>query len=514
VAGRAPQGSVRARTLADGSRMFELRFYARGARESVVLHERADCDCGCGGGWTESAARRELSNVLARVRVGIWKREPSRQLATSMRSSGSTTFHEYASQWLQRRTDGVLGDRPLSENARNDYLWRLGRHLLPYFGRHRLEDIDAEMCLAFKAHKMKESRDLRAAIAAGADVRDDRNRRRVPLGPASLRKLIACLISILDDAVEDKLIASNPARGRRMRVRVPKPQRSFLEIDELQALMAAAALQDPTTGRVKARPGSGETARKVADMLSRGISQDAIAAALGRSKATINWHARRMSVVGVPYRGRAFVVRVLAYSGVRNSELCDMRIGHVRLHDPAGARFHIPDAKTETGVRVVEMSPDLVEAFVQHLDRLRRAGKPTGPGEYVIRNTRGGRVSRQRIAEIVHDAATLAGERRAQQGLPPLPRTTPHTLRRTYISIALPANRFDVKWVMSQVGHADSKMTLDVYTQLEQRIKRNHGVRFDAMVRTAELHMHGEILDDSSIDDAGILGPQDHADET
>jgi hypothetical protein len=25
---------------------------------------------------------------------------------------------------------------------------------------------------------------------------------------------------------------------------------------------------------------------------------------------------------------------------------------------------------------------------------------------------------------------------------------------------------FDVKWVASQVGHADSKMTLDVYAQL------------------------------------------------
>src|SRR4051812_15852352 len=35
--------------------------------------------------------------------------------------------------------------------------------------------------------------------------------------------------------------------------------------------------------------------------------------------------------------------------------------------------------------------------------------------------------------------------------------------RRTYISIALLANRFDVLWVMSKVGHADSKMTMDVY---------------------------------------------------
>jgi integrase len=48
------------------------------------------------------------------------------------------------------------------------------------------------------------------------------------------------------------------------------------------------------------------------------------------------------------------------------------------------------------------------------------------------------------------------------------------------------ANNFDIKWVMSQVGHADSKMTLDVYAQLEQRVKREHGARFDALVRDAQ----------------------------
>jgi integrase len=44
-----------------------------------------------------------------------------------------------------------------------------------------------------------------------------------------------------------------------------------------------------------------------------------------------------------------------------------------------------------------------------------------------------------------------------------MPTTPPHTLRRTYISIALLANNFDVLWVMHQVGRSDSKMTLDVY---------------------------------------------------
>jgi hypothetical protein len=38
---------------------------------------------------------------------------------------------------------------------------------------------------------------------------------------------------------------------------------------------------------------------------------------------------------------------------------------------------------------------------------------------------------------------------------------------------------------LSQVGHADSKMTLDVYAQLQQRADRSHGTSFDALLRKA-----------------------------
>jgi integrase len=166
-------------------------------------------------------------------------------------------------------------------------------------------------------------------------------------------------------------------------------------------------------------------------------------------------------------------------------ELCDLRLRDVRLHDPDGARFRIRDAKTDAGVREVQMTPDLVEAFIEHLDRLRRAGQPTGPDDYAVPNQRGGRMDRQRVGKIVADAATLATAEGQDRGLPPLPRVTPHSLRRTYISIALVANNFDVKWVMSQVGHADSKMTLDVYAQLEQRIQRDHGRSIDRLLSRA-----------------------------
>ena len=244
------------------------------------------------------------------------------------------------------------------------------------------------------------------------------------------------------------------------------------------------------------------------------MSQDAIAPSSGSPKATVNWHARRMSVVGAPYAGRAFVVRVLGYSGVRNSELCDLRIRHVRLHDRGGARFHIPDAKTETGIRVVEMSPDLAEAFVDHLDRMRRAGSSTGPDDYVVQNMRGGRISRQRIAEIIREAAALASETREQQGLPPLPRTTPHTLRRTYISIALPGQP-----LRREVGDGPGRPRRleDDHGRLRAtaaaRQARARRVRFDAMIREAEELMHGEGIDDAEVAEAAETASDHHEEE-
>ena len=75
-------------------------------------------------------------------------------------------------------------------------------------------------------------------------------------------------------------------------------------------------------------------------------------------------------------------------------------------------------------------------------------------------------MTRQHVNAIVREAAVRASTNPVARELPALATTTPHTLRRTYISIALLANRFDVPWVMRQVGHADSKMTMDVYAQL------------------------------------------------
>ena len=42
---------------------------------------------------------------------------------------------------------------------------------------------------------------------------------------------------------------------------------------------------------------------------------------------------------------------------------------------------------------------------------------------------------------------------------------------------------------------ADSKMTLDVYAQLEQRVRRDHGAGFDRLVRQARAQLGGGAAD-------------------
>jgi integrase len=491
---RPATGRVEPEKLADGTFAFRLRFRAYGKRENVTLHERRDCDCDCKGGWTERTAELELSNLLARIQAGVWER-PKPKPVIEKTFTEMPLFDEFASYWLKAKLEGLIGKKPITKGTHDGYLSMLRQHLLPFFGRYRLDDIDDDLCAAFRKHKIQEAHELKEALDAGADLRDERNRKIKPLGPASIQGLITLLAEILQEAFEDKWIPANPARGKRLKLHVPKPKRTFLEMDELAVIEDAAAEQDPDLARfalaAQAAP-AGSTAGAVALRLSEGKRQNLIASELGMCPGTIHFHVRNLGAmrVGV-YVGRKALVCTLGRSGVRNSECSAIQIGHLRIHDLHNARVDIPDSKTETGIRNVEISPYLAEVLIEHIDRLSKAGFDTGPTAPLFPNERGKRMSRKRVGVIVHEAAVLATEKMRERGLPPLAHITPHSLRRTYITIALLANNYDIKWVMDQVGHADSKMTMDVYNQLQQRAKREHGASFDRLIRDARVALYG-----------------------
>ncbi len=61
-------------------------------------------------------------------------------------------------------------------------------------------------------------------------------------------------------------------------------------------------------------------------------------------------------------------------------------------------------------------------------------------------------------------------------------------LRRTYISLMLEAGA-PLPYVMDQVGHADSKTTLEIYAQVQKRVSRkNVHAAFDELLNGADRH--------------------------
>ena len=353
-----------------------------------------------------------------------------------------------------------------------DYVdWRLAKHLLPYFALHPLSRIDKRLCARFKADKVAERDDLERVIAAGAVLK---NRNRNPIRPLSNRSItmfIRLLGQILDQAVEDDLIAANPARGKHMRLAVEKHVRTFLELDELADLLQSATELDagvgPTTTRAWALAHAGASPRQIASDLD--IAVPTAYYHLAKQPKTAGGHRRA-------------IVAALAYGGLRISEACNLRRRALRLHV---SRMDVEDAKTPTGIREVDLTPTLVQELKVHRAWMQRAGHDVTADACVFQSSAGTPLRPEGVRRLLLTLATRTNKRREIAGLNPLPRVTPHTLRRTYISIMLLASGGDVEYVMAQVGHADAETTMRIYSQLLKRAKRDHGLAFDTLVSEA-----------------------------
>jgi integrase len=184
-------------------RSWALRFVAYGKRRFVTLGLPED-------GWNRQRAEEELRYVLADVERGVWR--PASRLAPE-KAREAQTFHEFASEWVDsRRTE-------LRPRTIDDYEWALGHHLLPFFGGLSMDEITVAEVDRYKAKKLREG----------------------TLGAAQINKTLKLLAQIIDVAIEYELVErANPARGRRRRVKAPKPRRTWVEPEQLLALLEAA----------------------------------------------------------------------------------------------------------------------------------------------------------------------------------------------------------------------------------------------------------------------------------
>ena len=192
-------------------------------------------------------------------------------------------FHPFASEWFDARLP------ELAPKTQIDYRWRLSNHLLPFFHAKRVDEIDAHLVDQFRSFKLKEADDLRQALKAGAELRDEDGRLLRPLGASSINKLLTLLAAILESAVDYGYLDRNPGRGRQRRVKEQSRPASFLEADELVCVLDAAAALDE-----RARSLSSPRRDQIEVLLAEGLSLTAIARRLGLSPQTVAYHAGRI----------------------------------------------------------------------------------------------------------------------------------------------------------------------------------------------------------------------------
>jgi integrase len=211
------RGGVTERATASRGTSFGIRFRVGDQRRNQHVGYGAD-------GVTRDEAERELAFVLEQLRRGEWS--PPAEVKAPVEIP---TFHEFASDWIERRQTEGLRPRSIA------YLrWALIHHLLPSFARDRLDEITVERVDRYSQAKLREGK----------------------LNATSINKTIVVLASVLEAAVEYELVQRNPARGRRRKLPTSRPTRAFLEPEQVSALLAAAGELDDAArdGRKIRRP--------------------------------------------------------------------------------------------------------------------------------------------------------------------------------------------------------------------------------------------------------------------
>ncbi len=375
-------------------RSWAIRFRANGKRQNINLGKPED-------GWNRQKAEAELANVLADVRRGIWQ-PPEREPVVV--NAPEPAFIEFASQWLAAISPEL---RP---KTIVDYKWALELHLLPFFAEMRLGEITIEKVDAYRAWKVQEAK----------------------LAPNAINKTLTRLAQILEVAVEYGHIDKNTAKGKRRRVKSTEPKRTWVEPEQLMALIDAADRDF--------RP----------------------------------------------------VVATLSGAGLRVGEAVALDWRDVNL---STGTLIVRESKTAAGEgREVDLPIGLREELATWRARSPRTA-PTDP-VFVSRERNGqrSRQTPRNVQARLRTAVKAANEALKDEGIEEIGSVSPHSLRRTYASLRA-ALRDDPIFIAEQLGHKDARFTFRIYQRAAKRRQKLSGrylEAFDAALVWAHLGARGE----------------------
>jgi integrase len=277
----------------------------------------------------------------------------------------------------------------------------------------RAQEIDR-----YKVGKAQEQQELDRARANGEKVSER------GLSNNSINHTLSDLSQVLECACEYGLIASNPASGKRRRLKSSRPSRPWVEPEQLPALLDAAKEDD--------RAGVGRV-----------------------------------------------LLGVLAGAGLRIGEALSLRWQHVDL---ATGTLHVLASKTDAGVRSVDLTPALREELVLW----RNESRFTEPADYVLTTSTGRKHSPSNLRrDVLRPAIEAANETLGKDGIGAIEPIGFHGLRRTYASLRCAVGD-DVAYTSAQLGHTDARFTLRTYAQATRRRERLSGPHLKAYDRAIE----------------------------
>lgn len=307
---------------------------------------------------------------------------------------------EYIAPSLGKVTVGALGPAWLARQQGHmkpsgfrsyESAWRV--HVAPRWGTTRIAEVRYS--------------DVQAWVAELAAKR----------GPVIVQTTHSVLARILDDAVRDRLLASNPARGVKLPTR--KPRRNvYLTVEQLRRL-------------------ADESGRYRSLVLLLGVGG-------------LRW-------------GEAAALRV------RDIDFLRRRIELHRNAVYVGSEFVVGTLKSNKN-RTVVLPSFVVDALSQTAKGKDRDELlwPSGTGGYLAppsarESWLSGAVARcQKAADEARARESRSG---GEPSTPVFPRVTAHALRHTAASLAISAGA-NPKVVQRMLGHASAAMTLDVYADL------------------------------------------------
>lgn len=414
-------------------------------------------------GWTEARALDEQRFLMAKVNRGEW--QPPSVAAPAGPASPVPTFQREASEWLHRYKLRA-GDPDGRSKSVRDLKWRLSV-VMDVFGPVPIDQINYSLAETLVTELCEE----RVAIARGrARGRPLKRRvenprtgrkyevRRRGVANSSIRKALGAAERVLRDAQRRGALVTGVPDLKAAAPRAERVDRSFLQIDQIAALLQAA---DAAEAHHR-----GLTWDDVELIRSSSRSAVALARELRVSDTLIRRVRRGELWNGAPGpRNRNDVPRrlwvdMLMFSGLRISELCGLDAEHIDVHQ---SRIWVPRdvTKTAAGERTVPLIPSLRD----HLTAI-DSPRGTAPGKPAFPTRRGTRQHPDNVrARILSPLRERANAILDADGRPSIATMTPHTLRRTFASI-LAVCDVPPRRAMYLMGHTDATLTLGVYQQV------------------------------------------------